>query len=833
MNFKSKITLFFIVSFSVSLLLFLLAYLYSKNIITDSYKKQIESNLFEINKSFDSIKKEKTPILDTIVNHNSIKKFIKTKESDEVKKLFIDFIKANRKINQIRIIDLNGYEVVRVNKRNNLVYVSKDKELQNKSKRYYIRKFLKLKKHQVGFSDLDLNIENGQVEKPYLATLRTAMPIYDGNKKSYIVTINYSMNDFLDTVLKGPNFNKYLLDKEGHFIIHKDKNLNWSKYLDKEIKVNDFFDIDILDKRLIDNDSNVVLKAIYPFDTKYYILYEMKKDLNIIKFVDKSKQIGILLFLAAIFLVFPFVFLVYNYLIKLKEVNRSLKDSTNKIETILNNTSDGIVVIDKDGIIQEINNAVIKMFGYEKSELLNKNVNILIPNPHHENHDEYIKNHDKDMHSKIINQDRELYGLHKDGSFVNINLTVTKVKIKNELYFIGNIKDLTLESKNKKLFQNVFDISPIGIALVLKDGSFWRISNRFCRIVGYEREELINLSFKDITYKEDLEKDVILVKKLINKEIDEYYLEKRYVKKDGEIVWVKLTVVPVYVDDKKTKFDYFVSTIDDISEIKKLEEEKIQKEHLLMQQSKLAAMGEMTSAIAHQWRQPLNSIGFIIQDLVSAYKHNEFDEKYLYEIKSEVMEQLKYMSDTIDEFRKFFKKDEPKTEFNIIKTVFDINKLYQAQLNSHRIKLIVKVDNHIIKDLSRIDEFNKYIIENQEGQLKQVLLNCVSNAKEAILNLENPSIPENQISIELSQDNNSIKIAIKDLAGGIKKENQSRIFEPYFTTKNMGTGLGLYISKSICEKSLNAKINYYKNSLFIEDKTYTGSSFVIKLFNKY
>ncbi|XOB62554.1 PAS domain S-box protein [Campylobacterota bacterium DY0563] len=831
MNFKSKTTLFFIISLFISILLFFLAYLYSKNIITDSYKKQIETSLFEINKSFDSLKKEKIPILNTIVNHNLMKKFIKTQESEDLKKLFADFIKANQKIFQIRVIDLKGNEIVRVAKNNNIIEISKNEELQDKSNRYYVKKFLNLEKNQIGFSNLDLNIENDQIEKPYKATLRTGMPVFNGNKKSYVVTINYIMNDFLETVLEGPNFNKYLLDEDGYFIIHKDKNLNWSRYLDKQIKVNDVFSIDLENKKLYDNESNIVLKTIYPFDTKYYILYELKKDLNIIKFIDKSKQIGILLFFAAIFLVLPFILLLYNYLIKLKKVNRDLKDSTNKIETILNNTSDAIVVIDKKGMIQEVNNAVIKIFGYEKGELLNKNVNILIPSPHHEKHDEYVKNHDKDVHSEIINKDRELYGLHKDGSFVNISLIVTKVKINDELFFIGNIKDLTQESKNKKLFQNVFDVSPVGIALVLEDGSFWRISNKFCSIVGYEREELINLTFKDITYKEDLGKDINLVKKLINKEIDEYYLEKRYIKKDGEIVWVKLTVVPVYVDNDKRKFDYFISTIDDISEIKKLEEEKIKKEHLLMNQSKLAAMGEMTSAIAHQWRQPLNSIGFIIQDLISAYKHNEFDEKYLYEIKAEVMEQLKYMSDTIDEFRKFFKKDEPKTKFNILKTVFDINKLYLAQLNSHNIKLTVKVDNNVVKDLSKLNEFNKYIIENQEGQLKQVLLNCVSNAKDAIQSLKNPSIVEKQIFIELSMDKEGINIAIKDLAGGITKENQSRIFEPYFSTKNMGTGLGLYICKSICEKSLNAKINYYENNLFFEERVYKGSSFVIKLLN--
>lgn len=91
--------------------------------------------------------------------------------------------------------------------------------------------------------------------------------------------------------------------------------------------------------------------------------------------------------------------------------------------------------------------------GYKQSELLGKNINILVPSPHHEKHDEYLENHNKEMKTRVINQSRELFGLRKDGSLISILLTVTKVTIANEAHFIGTIQDLTNE--NKKLFENV------------------------------------------------------------------------------------------------------------------------------------------------------------------------------------------------------------------------------------------------------------------------------------------------------------------------------------------------------------------------------------------
>ncbi len=929
------IYIFFLI---LSLFLFLLAYYFSNTIILDSFKEQISNHYETIYSKLNSFHTERYNLLHTLVYSNEMIDFLENKQTKKMERLFTDFAKANSFIMQMRVLDLKGNELFRLDQNNKKIIIKKKNELQNKQHRYYFQEFLKLSEDKLGISKLDLNVENKKIEIPFNPTVRLAMPIYEKNEKKAILIINYQMKIFLEDIFKSSFFDIYLLDENGYFITHEKKEYQWSKYTNG-VKYNKYFNGKIL--------SQIEKKEIELWGSKFFVLYNPRDNSSIIKFINYSWIIGLLIAFAVFFILIPFLHTLYLNYKKIKEINFSLEDTKKQLESILNNTSDAIFLIDLNGIIQEVNQSAQKIFGYERVELIGENINILVPEPHHDKHDEYIAKHDKNMRSKIININRELYGLHKDGSFINIGLTVTKVEIDEKQYFIGTIQNLSKEQKSRKLFENVFSETSIGIALVLSDGSFWRINSKFCEIVEYSYDELINLTFQDITHKDDIQKDISLVKKVLNKEISNYNIQKRYITKSGRIVWVKLTVVGVFSDYDKNQFDYFIATVDDISkqvitqeklqeaekiaqighwfynlkttrlewsdnmkkifgktsknfnhtyddfimtvhkddrdyvneqvnkslekqntfdityrilvddkikyihalgkvtykddkpieffgvcqditQIKELENETKQREMLLLEQSKLASMGEMIGAIAHQWRQPLNSIGFIVQDMISAYKHNELDEEYMQEIKVEMMQQLNYMSDTIDEFRNFFKKDEPLKSFNVLNSINDVLKLYYPQLNAHSLKLKIIVDDKRLEELSQ-DDKNHYIMISQEGQLKQVIINCISNIKEALEVQKNLLKEQKEIIINLKENKKNIIIIISDLAGGITKENIRRIFEPYFTTKNMGTGLGLYICKTICEKSLEGEIIYEQREEIINDEKIKGSNFIITL----
>ena len=222
--------------------------------------------------------------------------------------------------------------------------------------------------------------------------------------------------------------------------------------------------------------------------------------------------------------------------------------------------------------------------------------------------------------------------------------------------------------------------------------------------------------------------------------------------------------------------------------IKKAIEENRKKEQMLFQQSKLASMGEMIGAIAHQWRQPLNSLGLHTQLLVDDFLDGNVDEKYIYNYEKKQMNIIQFMSKTIDDFRNFFSKDKEKTEFYLKDPTLEVVQLIEKQLLSNHILLTIDYDDSKIL--------------GYKNELKQVILNVINNAKDAIL--EN-KIENGQIDIQIK---NNI-ITITDNGGGIPKEIQDRIFEPYFTTKDTkGTGIGLYMSKTIIEDHLKGKLYF-------------------------
>jgi PAS domain S-box-containing protein len=946
--FKNKFSywLILIICSIVSMFFFSYSYNISVNTIDKLSENKIESEYEYLKSNIDYFQKDRKAYLSILTNNQVVKDYLNVSNEtnkNKLEKIFIEQISMLDFVMQLRIISLEGKELLRVDKNKNEIKIIPLEKLQNKSNRDYFRKFILLEQDEIGISSLDLNEENGIIEKPFNSTLRISMPVFDKGVKKALIVINYSMNNWLEQFVKSSSLNIYLLDSDGFFIVHPDNKFKWSKYLEPQINSKDIFDIE-----------KEYTKNITLWDDKQYTLIYDFKDTNDKKiFVDQSKWIGFITIIGILILILPFIVIIYEYI-------KELKNNEKKVNRILDNAFDSVLMIDSKGIIQTINAVTSKTFGYTKEELIGKNVNILIPEPHHSKHDDYLKSHNPNLMAKVLGSQRELFGLSKSNKLIPINLAITKFLIDSKMYFIGTIRNVSEEKETKKLFENVFTKSPLGIALVLDDGSFWRLNDNFCNIVGFSQDELMKLTFQDITHADDLNKDLEFVNKLITKELDSYSLEKRYIHKDGTIVWINLSVRPIFLDDKKEKLEFFIAMIEniterklilekldittkrlmqaeeisllghwdwdilknslywsdtmvvlfgkknenfhanyesfiesvyeedrslvnikvqdsfdnntpfdmeyrivvkdkikiihakgtttyldgkpirmfgtcqDITEIKELYEKQQNQEYFLMQQSKLASMGEMVASIAHQWRQPLNSIGLSVQDILPAYKNNEVNEEYIIEIRDEMMEQLNYMSNTIDEFRNFFKKSNTLINFNILDSIKEIISLYWAQLNESSIFLSIEVSYN--NDIYKIDDLpeelkEKFILASQPSELKQIIINCIANAKDAIESLNIIDKIEENIDIIISKNDNYdfMQIAIIDFAGGIDDSNIERIFEPYFTTKEMGTGLGLYICEMITRKSLNGKIKYEKISKEVDSKLYKGSKFIIEV----
>ncbi|MBK5274560.1 MAG: HAMP domain-containing protein [Desulfuromonadales bacterium] len=219
-------------------------------------------------------------------------------------------------------------------------------------------------------------------------------------------------------------------------------------------------------------------------------------------------------------------------------------------------------------------------------------------------------------------------------------------------------------------------------------------------------------------------------------------------------------------------------------------EELRQKDQALIQQNRLASMGEMIGNIAHQWRHPLHNIGMIVQLFPAEF--GDLSEAKLEQRVDQIMDIIMQMSQTIDDFTNFFHKDKEKTLFTAHNAVFKAIGFNRPSLENKDINISVEGD----QDVNIFGYSNEY---------QQVLLNIISNAKDALVQ---KNVKEPLISIRIERINEHSVVTISDNGGGIDESILTKIFDPYFTTKgpSLGTGIGLYMSKMIIEQNMGGHL---------------------------
>jgi signal transduction histidine kinase len=220
-------------------------------------------------------------------------------------------------------------------------------------------------------------------------------------------------------------------------------------------------------------------------------------------------------------------------------------------------------------------------------------------------------------------------------------------------------------------------------------------------------------------------------------------------------------------------------------------EELRQKDQMMIQQSRMAAMGEMLNNIAHQWRQPLNLLGLKVQEIGLFFEYGECTKEFLEANIDKAMQILRHLSQTIDDFRDFSSPDKEKS-------LFKVDRVLQKTLS-----LIEEGFKHcgitIELDSSGDPEINGY-----PNEYRQVLLNILMNAKDAFPEEQEDS----RITVRASNENGRAVVIITDNAGGIKEQELEKIFDAYYTTKELGkgTGIGLFMAKNIIEKNMGGRL---------------------------
>lgn len=684
-----------VLGFVISVILYAVLYLNQKESLYQSYKEKAQDE-FQQTYSFlqQQINHYKLQ-LDAIYELSDLKKRPKTNQAfKHLENNMLLSIKSNKHMFQLRYINAKGQEIIRFDRlKNNKI--EKKVQLQDKSSRYYFQKTKALSAEKFYVSDLDLNVENKTIERPFRPTIRIAKPIYSDNIFNGLLIINFDAQELLNKIKEIKEFDVFCIDLNGNFLLHPNHEKSWSNQLKTDYKA--FQEIpnlnNLIENPYLDQNKTYYLRKIQLTDNDFYILYALKKSLYTQQLNELQFQMLRLFFIIGVLGLPLAMFSAYVQ-----------SSKTILLDNIINNIPHPIYIKKTNGDFKIINQALLEFLGFKhKKDLINKNS----------------------------------YEVIKDNTPINSN------------------------EKDKK---------------ALEKG------------------------------------DLRTIERYVSKDNNEYYFE---------IIRVKIQYFALFY---KT---YLLGIAIDITEIKRNNQKLTQKvnnevnnrmltERLLIQQSKMALMGEMIGNIAHQWRQPLSVISTSATGIKIQKELEMLNDQFLLDTLDAINNSVQHMSRTIDDFRDFFKPHKSKNTFQLCDAISKAISLVKPQYVNHDILIIEALENAKLYNL--------------QNEFTQALLNILNNARDELIKQKHQ---RRLIFIKshLCEDKKNVHLTIQDNAGGIPPQIIEKIFDPYFTTKqeSNGTGIGLYMSKQIIEEHMEGVLKAQNRVFEYEEVEYTGACFEIIL----
>uniref|UniRef100_UPI004048D871 sensor histidine kinase n=1 Tax=Aliarcobacter sp. TaxID=2321116 RepID=UPI004048D871 len=418
----------------------------------------------------------------------------------------------------------------------------------------------------------------------------------------------------------------------------------------------------------------------------------------------------------------------------------------------------------------------VYMFDYKELERFNIDINKHINNP------------------IIINEPTSIYREHTKffiiSIFIILTLSIVVIILKAN---IQRREKVELELSNRLEFDKVLlDTIPNPIYYKNVEGKFLGCNTSFSNLVNSSRDEVIGkTAFDFFPYK--------VASK--NTQIDKELLQT-FSTSTSEFTFYTTSNDMKHIILNKAVYKNIDGTVGGIVCIMDDITERVQQKQFLIQQSKLAEMGDMIAAIAHQWNEPLVELSALVQDIQTSYLLNELKDIDVKDFVNDSMIQIKYMSKTLSDFRNFLKPSTKKKLFSISKALNEINEIIGKQVFYSNIEMSFNYKN----------ENEELLVYGYENEFKQVLLNLINNAKNKIVEKNNDFNKKAKIDINIKRCQNYNTIEIIDDGGEIDEKIINSIFEPYFTTKEDGTGIGLYMAKVIIEDKMRGTINVRNDS---------------------
>jgi two-component system sensor kinase FixL len=459
---------------------------------------------------------------------------------------------------------------------------------------------------------------------------------------------------------------------------------------------------------------------------------------------------------------------------------------------ILESAVDAIVTIDEHGTVRTFNQAAERMFGYPAVEIIGRNVATLMPAPHAQLHDSYVRRYMETGIGRIIGIGRELEAVRADGKLIPIDLAVSEVFVDGTRHFTGILRDISAERAAQEEIRRQHELvsvtvqnAPMGIATVRFGDRFASANRAFERLTGYDEAALRAKTFADLVDPKDRAELARLTEAARQGEVMQFSLELRIVRADGASIAVSTHNAVTH--DAEGRPDLVIVQAEDLTErILAAEQERAHQQEL-MHFARLSTLGEMTAGIAHEINQPLTAISMYAQSGMRMLDTGNPNPARLREALEKLKTQSLRAGAVIDRIQRLVRHREGVREpVDLNELVTDVLRLAEtdARVNDMQISL----------DLAE----NVPLVGADPIQIQQVLLNLVRNAIDAMQGIGCRN-GRTVVIRTRAVDEAAVRVAVVDSGTGVAPEFEQSLFTPFATTKENGMGMGLSICRSIIE----------------------------------
>jgi two-component system, LuxR family, sensor kinase FixL len=485
------------------------------------------------------------------------------------------------------------------------------------------------------------------------------------------------------------------------------------------------------------------------------------------------------------------------------------------LQAILQSAVEGIITISEHGVIESLNPAAERLFGYSESELIGSNVRVLMPPPYQDAHDGFLANYRTTGVKEIIGTGRDVVGRRKDGTEFPMSLTVSEFTHADKRMFAGFIGSLTERRQAEdaiRVQRRAMEAAVNGVVITdptREDNPIVYVNPAMEKITGYSSEEVLGRNCRFLQNDARNQESLLALRTAIQEERECHIVLQNF-RKDGTPFWNELFISPVR--NNEGKLTNFVGIQSDITERKLAEEalarlnEELEKrvyerttqlkeaQEQLIRKEKLATLGQLAGGVAHEIRNPLGVIrnaAYFLQQI-----HSNADEDTI-EALNEISRGLINSERIVGELLDYASGPKIRKDCSL----FLLDDVVAAALRMIEIPHSIAVTRPLPSELH---------LHADRGQIERLLANLFQNAIQAMPN-------GGALSISFTADKDSVATDVTDTGSGIARDDLERVFEPLFTKRAKGIGLGLTLCNRYAEQNggtLKVKTSLGKGSTF-------------------